>query len=330
MPENNYRTVNGELRRIRQKYESDGQLNDRELSRLMTYLSTIDQTEKEPVAEIEEFTQQLAQDPEMQDRIELLRQDPANAAMAQKISQGLDAIQNIAGIGIATGQIKRSEGALSKLKKPRGPKPFQRSEELQSALDEVRQGFRDPASTGVLSPLRQAIQEAYSAGIQQAQTSSTGQAGSFGAQAQSLYNQRLQNALEQVPYLEDVRSRYGNMYQGLLGQQQREEQVSSLNELRRYDREYDDYTREAQEAATLGQAGRQNLYQSISGLKPFLAQSLSGLGRQVQGIGNDRQRTGIDDIDLFEDEIDQSLEVKSNPNLYGFPAEPQIPYRTKF
>jgi hypothetical protein len=222
-----------------------------------------------------EFGRKLQSTPAYKDRLLKLASETKGAEKAQRLSEGINLV--LAGTDIANSinQIQASNQAL-KTKRPSRPVIPQRDQMLQQALRQT-QDFNMGAA---LAPAEAQIQDQYQSDLANAKTASTGQAGAFGAYAQTGANRRNRAALNLVPMQQELIQANQNRQDNLLGMRQVETQNMFQNQAQLYNTDLYQYGLDQKNAADLGSQGRENL-----------RNSLYNLGSQVpNAIGNNYSR----------------------------------------
>lgn len=256
--------------RIRKNLE----VSDDDLSFYLSYAPEIDQkkiddylksdknaTQAETEAAVIEAGRILQTNPAYKEQLVKVATDKKGAELADKISTGVNLILGGTDIANSINQIRKSNQASARSKRPGRPAIPQRDQYLQQALRSAEEGTFDAARA--LAPAQAQISDQYQADIADAKTASTGQAGAYGAYRQLAANRRNRAAMNLAPIADNIRAREQERYDNLLGMRQAETQRMFDNNVQLYGQDLNQYNQEQQAAGALGATGRQNLRGSL-------------------------------------------------------------------
>jgi hypothetical protein len=290
------------VRRLREGRE----VGTKDIEFFLSYSPEIDESKMQKLIEGGEFTsaeeanaaimeagKQLQSSPTYKAKTLEIAKAAESGRINEKLSQGINLI--LAGTDIANSinQIRASEAASRKSKKPYRPAVPQRDLYLQNALRGAEEGTMDAARA--LAPAQAQIQDTYLGDIQDAKTASTGQAGAYGAYRQLAANRRNRAALNLAPIQDDIRSREQARYDNLLGMRMGETQTMFNNQASLYGQDLDQYNREQNAAAQVGAAGRLNLRDSLYNTGNQLSSSIADnyTNRKYRNLYNQAMASGV-------------------------------------
>lgn len=172
----------------------------------------------------------------------------------------------LAGFDVASslGQISESRRAARRSRRPDKPAPLTAEPRLDQALNEAQAGTMDAARRLAPAQLQQLDQ--YLSDLNVAKTASTGQAGTYGAMAQTASNRRRRGALELGTMADQIKAREQGRYDQLLGQKLNENRAMQQSGSQFYPQEMYQYNQEQRAIADLGSQGRSNLRGALPNL----------------------------------------------------------------
>ena len=165
--------------------------------------------------QILQLLNEISQDPKYQGRSDLLSKlsSPEYKNILSKVGSATKGVTALAGIAEGVSQKKYGKKALEALDEPTLPPSAKVDPALSRLISSAEAKATSPERYGALGAYQQQMGRAYQTGIGQARTASGGQSGSFGAQGQALYNQRL-NQASQLPAMT---SQIAQQYEGMAG-----------------------------------------------------------------------------------------------------------------
>lgn len=235
-----------------------------------------------------------------------LRKKIKRGEVTEKLSAGLNTVLNLSKFGVSIDQIRKSNKAIGKLVRPQAPTPPSEDPALTEALYKAGQGKFD--QTRMAKSMEQRIINQRLAADEKVKQISRGQGAQYqaGLQANALAATGAMNDI--APILDTIKAREEQRYDNLLALRSQNRQQDFRNRLSLYDRSTDIYNNDYMAAADLGQAGRENLFNSMSGLADNLA-VLGGYDNNLPNYKNPfrRNRTGVGDIDNGMDRANENL-----------------------
>jgi len=248
-------------------------------------------------------TRKMLTSPENKEKVLGLAQKVEQGKISQNVRMGLNLA--LAGTDIATSlqQIKKGNQITQNARRPVRPPVLQRDQLLANALADAGNNRNDV--TRALLPAQQGINDAYQADLANARTAAGGQAGAYGAYAQSAVNRRNQANLNLVPLGDQVRRENQRRYDSLVGQHVQEGEAINASQGRFYPEDLYQYNLNQQMGAGLGQTGRYNLRTSLTGLAQQLPGAIGNLATNAkyndiynrmiaQGYGTDNAKIAAD------------------------------------
>jgi len=217
-----------------------------------------------------------------EDVIDIAKQAEAGK-VAAKVTTGLNTLLAGTDIAISLGQIGKANQQLAGIKRPARPAVLQRDQDLAQALQEAHRGTLDQSAA--LQPARLANLDTYKADLAQGAIASEGQPGAYGAYGQAAAGRMYRANAELVPLGNEIKRQEQGRYDQLLGMRQQEGQAINQSQSQFYPQDLYQYGIDRQAAASLGQTGRSNL-----------RDSLTGLAAQVPAIGQEFSNRRYDDI----------------------------------
>lgn len=215
----------------------------------------------------------------------------AAAEQQMKASRGQELIGllgNLGYIGSSLGQISTANQGAAGLVKPSLPNVPGLSSELSQALYTAQSGAN---INNAINPVKQEIQDAYTAALNQAQVSSGGQAGTYTALANLANIQRMKSANSLVPVAQQVQMQNQGMVNDLLQARLGERQNQFMNQYYNTQMALDQYDQDAAAIGGAGSAGRTNLANAVGGA----TQSLQNLTPYYTGFDNNTSKY-MDDV----------------------------------
>lgn len=206
-----------------------------------------------------------------EDTLDLAKQ-AQQGKLAKNITTGLNTLLASGDIALSGRQIAQSNALQKNAVRPSRPAPLQRDYLLQNALSQASN--TDPSRA--LAPAQLQIQDQYLSDLNNAKTASGGQAGAYGAYAQTAANRRDQANLGLVPIADQIRRQNQARYDQLLGERLNENRAINQSQSQFYPQDLYQYGLDRQLSANLGQIGRQNMRSSITGLAAQIPGALSG------------------------------------------------------
>jgi hypothetical protein len=215
------------------------------------------------------------------------------ARITDKLATGINLVLAGSDVANSVAQIRASQSAGSKSRKPSRPAIHQRDQYLQNALRSAEESTFDAARA--MAPVEAQIQDTYLADVQNAKTAATGQAGSFGAYRQLASNRRNRAALNLAPIQDDIKAREQSRYDNLLGMRMGETQQMFQNQASLYGQDLDQYNQEQKAIAGLGATGRMNLRDSLYNLGGQAASTIgeSYAQKRYRNLTNQALASGI-------------------------------------
>lgn len=272
-----------------------------DMSFFATFTFDVDKTQIEKLQNAKEFkdldqagVQQALQDsfllavqkPEYREEVLNLAEKTAQGKLSEKIGTALNLA--LAGTDIATslGQINASNRQLKDSTRPAKPSPLTADPQLQQALSDAERDNYD--AVRALAPAQLAILDSYLSDLNNAEVASGGQAGAYGALAQTASTRRGKRSLELAPIADNIRRANNQRYDQLLGQKLNENRAIQSSEAQFYPQDLYQYGLEQQAAGQLGAQGRANLRSSIGAGASFLPQVISQIStrRKYRDIYN--------------------------------------------
>lgn len=212
---------------------------------------------------LNEVKNRLTSDPAYREQTLQLAQDAAAGKTASTVQNGLNVL--LAGSDILTslGQVQQSNQRLAQVQRPGRPPVLQRDMMLQQALANAHAGTLDQSTA--IAPAQLANLDQFRADLAAATTASTGNAGAYGAYAQVAANRRDRANLGLVPLANDVKRQEQARETQLLGLKLGENQAINQSIAQNYPLDIYQYGLDRQAANELGQIGRYNLRNSMTG-----------------------------------------------------------------
>jgi hypothetical protein len=238
----------------------------------------------------------------------------------------LNVFKDVVNLTASRGQIKRSDRALARLRRPGLPTPLREDQALNNAISGAQAGTLNAAR--VVEPIRQELDNQYAADQAVARDISGGQAATYGglSQLSSLRKRRGLNSL--APEIDAIRAREQARLDNLLQQRAQQRQASWDQQFRNAYMNREAYNMDLAAAADLGRVGRENLYGTLNNLAPSIA-TLAGYGYGTRinipniRLPRFRRYTGNQVVDEFNDRVDGNLTGYNPPYR---PIDSGIPY----
>lgn len=300
---------------------ADGSGTTDDFDNFMSFLSDVDFADNEQVSQM---MMHFTQSPEFQRTLVARHKQAKRAQVEDRVRNGMDTLLGLVDVGIATGQIRRANEELDRLRqsKPRAPEIRKKNRRLMEAMNEAQLKASGASIRPEVQAVRNEIADSYNAAIDQSRAISGGQAGTFGAMAQSAYNMRNRAATQMAPFLAQVQRDYENQFLQFAQLQARDEQSEAWRQLNMYNTQLGQYNREAQAAGMAGAAGRQNLRNAMWYTSQGVANALGPLvgsyfadDEPEPGDAVEGSVTGFGDrVDRWAAELDQQLSGTYNIN----------------
>lgn len=253
-------------------------------------------------AAIFEAGKALQSSPEYKEQTLRIAEDAEAGRVSANITEGLNMIMGGVDIASSINQIRKSDQALSRSRRPSRPSIPQRDVYLQQALRSAEEGTMDAGRA--LAPVQAQINDQYLSDMSNAKTASTGQSGQFGAYAQLAANRRNRSAMQLAPLQDEIRRGQQARYDNLLGQRLDETQNMFQNQASLYPYDLQQYNRDQDAAAALGSTGRMNLRDSLYN---FAGNAANTYGRQYTRRKYDQLRNQAMASGLNPDLVTQSF-----------------------
>ena len=209
-----------------------------------------------PTEMITMFQERMASDPEYRNMI----MDNKNR---EKFTKSVDLAAGIVTTGQeisdAKEQIREADKEAKTLQKPTAPSLLSKNPKLKAAMRRAELDLAGEGDAAFLSPYERQAQDQYTKDLAVAKTASTGQAGTFGALAQSASTRRMQGARELIPLMEQKRQTDKQSMKGLIGMDIAEDRAIKSQEMQRYGQNLGQYNVDRDLISKTGSYGRQNL-----------------------------------------------------------------------
>lgn len=203
--------------------------------------------------------------------------------------------------GVGMKQIAESRREARRLRRPERPVPLAAESRLTQALDEAQGGNIQAAKR--LAPAQSTLLDSYLADINNAQTASTGQAGSFGAMAQTAATRRGKRAMELGSMSNQISNEANARYDDLLRMKIAENQAIQRSAGEYYPTEMNQYNNDLQRIGDLGSIGRSNVRAAIPSLlqgapdmtaERMVRKKLNDIYNKMSIYGNQPAQTAVD------------------------------------
>jgi len=246
--------------------------------------------------------------------------------ITEKSAAVLNVFKDLINLTASRGQIKRSDRALARLRRPQMPTPLGEDPVLNNAISRAQAGTLNAAR--VVEPIRQELDNQYAADQAVARDVSRGQSAVYGglSQLSSLRKRRGLNSL--APEIDAIRAREQARLDSLLQQRAQQRQASWDQQFRNSYMDREAYNMDLAAAADLGRVGRENLYGTLNNLAPSIA-TLAGYGHGTRinipniRLPRFRRYTGNPVVDEFNERVDGNLTGYNPPYR---PIDSGIPY----
>lgn len=234
------------------------------------------------------------QKPEYREEVLNLAEQTAKGKLSEKVGTALNLALAGTDIGTSLSQINTSDRQLRQGTRPAKPSPLTADPQLQQALSDAERGNYD--AVRALAPAQLAILDSYLSDLNNAEVASGGQAGTYGALAQTASSRRGRRSLELVPIADNIRRENTQRYDQLLGQKLNENQAIQQSQAQFYPQDLYQYGLDRQAAGQLGAQGRSNLRESIGAGASFLPKIISEIStrKKYRDIYNELQPYGED------------------------------------
>lgn len=281
--------------------------------------------EKFSIEDIDALLGELGDSPAHQKIASLLGKlrDPKYEDLLGKIGSATKGVTALAGIAEGVSQKRYGKKALEALQEPTIPGQAKVDPTLSRLIGKAEARATSPERYGALGAYQQQMGRTYQAGLGQARTASGGQSGSFGAQGQALYNQRLNQASQLPAMTSQIAQQYEGMAGKFAGQQAQAESYAFMNNLDRARLQLGQYNKEAESAASLYGQGAQNIYGGMNYGLEALQQPLADV------LYRNAPTTGIPDLDDQAGSVNGSMDDRFRVDPYQAQSpliQPQTPY----
>jgi hypothetical protein len=140
--------------------------------------------------ELEKLLELFMSDPQMRNRASMLAKErsPEFMNILGKVKSGTNLATSLIGMTEGLSQKREARRELDSLERPAIPAEARTDPALGRLASRAEAKAISPERFGELNPYMEQMGRSYRAGLGQARTASGGQAGSYGSQAQSLYN----------------------------------------------------------------------------------------------------------------------------------------------
>lgn len=262
-----------------------------------------------------EVGRMIQSDPILKEQTLQVAQADEAGKISEKLATGINLVLGGTDIAASINQIRTSNSALRKSRKPGRPAVPQRDLYLQQALRSAEEGTMDAGRA--LAPVQAQIQDTYLSDIQAAKTASTGQAGAYNANRQLAYNRKNRAALDLAPIQDSIRAREQQRYDNLLGMRQNETQQMFQNQASLYGADLDQYNREQDLKQLVGATGRLNLRDSMYKFGTQVANSIGDYysNQKYRSLRNQAEAAGLNS--------DNIIKVRQNLDQYVGNPTPQ-------
>lgn len=245
--------------------------------------------------------------------------------VTEDLASGLNVLRDFTQYGIGSGQARQADRTLGRLRRPNMPALPQRDIYLDNAIADAQRGTMDAAR--VIEPARQELQRGFASDLAAARGAVGGQAGAYGALAQTAALRRNRGISELAPIIDNIRSREQARLDDLLARRSAQRQQDFQNRLQLYDQENSIYNQDVTAASELGLAGRENMYGALNQMPDSLAVLGGSLATRQRAARPQRaelppeDRTQVPELDQFKEEL-INTSILYNPNKY----QRQSPY----
>jgi hypothetical protein len=292
---------------IANKLRSGKEVGTKDIEFFLSYTPEVDEAKMQTLVDGGEFAsfedaqgamieagRALQSSPEYKTKTLEIAKQAESSRISDKLATGINLVLGGTDIAASINQIRSSESALKKSRKPARPAVPQRDLYLQQALRTSQEGSFDAARA--MAPVQAEIQDQYLSDIQGAKTASAGQAGAYGAYRQLAANRRNRSALDLAPIQDSIRAREQQRYDNLLGMRQNETQQMFQNNAGLYETDLRQYNNEQLAAGQLGSTGRQNLRDSLYNMGGQAADYIGSnyAQRRYRNLENQAIASGID------------------------------------
>jgi hypothetical protein len=322
-----------ELSKIMEKYQSgDYTLTKEEFDQLLEASGKPTAQEKiakqlglgsteELQAQISDILQQAKNSPNYFQRLERkIKRGETTADLAA----GFNVVRDLTQGFIGSRQVSASNRALARNQRPALPGLPPADPRLDQAISEAQRGTMDAAR--MVEPARQGIERGFASDLTAARGAVGGQASAYGALAQTAALRRNRGFAELAPVIDSVRAREQARLDDLLARRGQQRQQDFGNRMQLYDFANQNYQQDANAAAELGLAGRENMYGAINSLPDSLAAyggTFADRQFNVPNVRNPFQRktlppehkTQVPELDAVQEEL-MNTSLLYNPDKY--------------
>lgn len=274
-----------------QKYKEGEKPSEKDYN---LFLETLGEAENDPelgslFSDYSADMDQLLNDPNL---INHAKKQQKTENISNAVQMGVNILSSLNGLSVGNKQIKQSQDALSKLKKPNIS-----SLRLNSPLrkQQITNSLRDINSIDqYIAPAREGIFDQYTKDINTAKTASTGQAGDFGSLAQVASLRRNAALRQLIPLGLQGRAQAQGRLDSLIDSEQLDKYREYSGNLNKYNIDLGQYNLEAEAAGQLGQTGNINKYNSINGILGQLPSMVGPIASMIGGGGGASKSSGLE------------------------------------
>lgn len=210
--------------------------------------------------------------PEYKDRVLRIAEQADLQAQNTKFSNALNLALSASDLASAQGQLRNYRQELRALRRP-GAMPVQgRDPYLEAAKQAAQEGGYQESIAAEAA--KQGIREAYQGELGAAKTAAAGQAGAYGALAQTAATRRGRRTLEMMPGIEQIAAQRRGYMGQLAGMSAQENAMINQSMQQAAANEQAMYLAESKAAAGLGQAGYLNRRAALAGLAEGLPEAV--------------------------------------------------------
>lgn len=259
----------------------------------------------------------LIQDPRNKERLLDLAKEAEQGKLTEKVTTGLNTVLAGSDIIQSIGQVKQSNQATRRARRPSRPAPLTASPELQNAIVQAQSGNFDAARQ--LAPAQLAILDNYLSDLSTAKTASAGQASTYGALGQVASSRRNRANVELAPLADTITARNQNRLDDLLSLKLQENANIQQSQSQFYPQDIQQYQFDLESANNQRNAGLSNLRGSVDAFASQLPQTIAKMATQKRynDIYNSMSQYGADNAALAGK---TSVDVASRHN--GTPYNP--------
>jgi hypothetical protein len=292
--------------------------------------------DKLSIEDIDALMKELGDSPKHQKIAEILGKlrSPQYQDILSKVGSATRGVTALAGISEGISQKRSGKRAIEALQEPAIPGSARVDPALSRLIGSAEAKATSPERYGAIGAYQQQLGRAYQTGLGQARTASGGQSGSYGAQGQALYNQRLNQASKLPAMTSQIAQQYEGMAGNLAAQKAQADSYAYMNNLDRARVQLGQYNTDAEAAANLYRTGSQNIYGGMNYGLDALQEPLSDV------LYNNLPSTGIQELDDQAGSITGSMNSRFRVDPYQMQPplrvdpyqmqppliQPQVPY----